>query len=306
MEELGLPLDERGRVLVDSSFRVSGRSNVWALGDCAAVPNAATPTSSTPTCQHALRQARRLAANLRGDERPYGYRMIGQGATLGRDKGIANLFGRFNFRGGPGASFTRMYHLYQLPLSSRRLRVVADGMLSMAFGRDMADLGLLERSLGDSSTPCREDRGLEREAAGSSRRPPPTTRLQPRSSAGAGRPSPSSAVAEPSGRARGPTATGCRLAARPALGAPATGGRARRTARGAGSRGAAPVRRGSCGRGSRVCVREPVRPRLRRPHDGLLLEREHEPLARRQAVPPIADAPFARQLRGAHARRRRG
>ena len=151
VQELGLPLDDRGRIRVDSSLRVDGRSNVWALGDCAGVPNEATPGMfDPPTCQHALRQARRLAKNIRGKEKAYGYRMIGQGATLGRDKGIANLFGRLNVRGRAGSAVTRVYHLHQLPLLSRRLRVIADGMLSVFFGRDMADLGTLERSVGAS------------------------------------------------------------------------------------------------------------------------------------------------------------
>jgi NADH dehydrogenase len=147
--ELGLPLDERGRIRVDSTLKVEGRSNVWALGDCAAVRNQATEQLDPPTCQHALRQARRLAKNLHGTEKPYGYRMIGQGATLGRDKGIANLFGRLNFKGFAGSTVTRIYHLHQLPLFSRRLRVIADGLLSTLFGRDMADLGTLERSIRD-------------------------------------------------------------------------------------------------------------------------------------------------------------
>jgi NADH dehydrogenase len=153
VSELGLPLDERGRIRVGSSLRVDGRSNVWALGDCAGVPNEATPDrADPPTCQHALRQARRLAKNLRGSEQPYRYSMLGQGATLGRDRGIANLFGRFNFRGRTGSAVTRMYHLHQLPLVSRRLRVLSDGFLSVFFGRDMADLGQLERSIGGGNT----------------------------------------------------------------------------------------------------------------------------------------------------------
>ena len=69
--ELGLPTDERGRVVVDETLRVAGMPGVWALGDCAAVPNAATPGELDPaTCQHALRQARRLARNLRGAPQP--------------------------------------------------------------------------------------------------------------------------------------------------------------------------------------------------------------------------------------------
>ena len=41
--ELGLPLDERGRVRVDALLRVEGRERLWALGDAAAVPNTRTP-----------------------------------------------------------------------------------------------------------------------------------------------------------------------------------------------------------------------------------------------------------------------
>ena len=141
--ELGLPLDERGRVRVDPLLRVEGRENLWALGDCARVPNAATPGQpDPPTCQHALRQARRLAKNLRGQEAPYRYRMLGQVATLGRYKGIADVLG-VRLRGFPGWFVTRSYHLYQLPLLSRKLRVVTDWTVSLFFRRDVAELGML-------------------------------------------------------------------------------------------------------------------------------------------------------------------
>ena len=92
---------ERGRVRVDEHLRVEGRERVWALGDCAAVPNRATPGRfDPPTCQHALRQARRLAKNLQGDVAPYRYTMLGQVATLGRYKGIADVMG-VRLRGFP-------------------------------------------------------------------------------------------------------------------------------------------------------------------------------------------------------------
>ena len=141
--ELGLPLDERRRVVVDATLRVEGRENVWSLGDCARVPNAATPGEyDPPTCQHALRQARRLAKNLVGEPKPYHYRMLGQVATLGRYKGIADVLG-LKLRGFPGWFVTRSYHLYQLPLLSRKLRVVADWTVSLFFRRDVAELGML-------------------------------------------------------------------------------------------------------------------------------------------------------------------
>ncbi len=141
--ELGLPLDNRGRVLVDDKLRVDGHESVWALGDCAHVPNLATPERpDPPTCQHALRQARRLAKNLHGAPKPYRYRMLGQVATLGRYKGIADVLG-IKFRGFLGWWVTRSYHLYQLPLLSRKLRVVVDWTVSLFFRRDVAELGEL-------------------------------------------------------------------------------------------------------------------------------------------------------------------
>ncbi len=141
--ELGLPLDERGRVRVDETLRVAGRDDVWALGDCAAVPNARTPGAlDPPTSQHALRQARRLAKNLTGPAKPYGYRMLGQVATLGHYKGIAEIPG-MHLRGFLGWFVARTYHLYQLPLFSRKLRVVADWTLALFFRRDIVELSML-------------------------------------------------------------------------------------------------------------------------------------------------------------------
>ncbi|HET7044729.1 MAG TPA: NAD(P)/FAD-dependent oxidoreductase [Gaiellaceae bacterium] len=138
--EWDLPLDDRGRVKVDGLLRVEGREDVWALGDCARVPNAASDTPDPPTCQHALRQARRLAKNLAGPPEPYRYRMLGQVATLGRYKGVAEVLG-LRLNGFPAWFVTRSYHLYQLPLLQRKLRVVVDWTVSLAFRRDVAELG---------------------------------------------------------------------------------------------------------------------------------------------------------------------
>jgi NADH dehydrogenase len=151
VERFGLPVDERGRVRVTPELRVEGHEHVWALGDAAAVPNLATPGRfDPPTCQHALRQARRLAKNLRGDPRPYRYRMLGEVATLGRYRGIANVLG-LRIRGFPGWFVTRTYHLFQLPLLRRKLRVVADWTVALFFRRDIAELGSFggRRRLGD-------------------------------------------------------------------------------------------------------------------------------------------------------------
>ena len=143
LAQLQLPLDGRGRVVIDETLRVEGTEDVWALGDCAAVKNCKTPgIVDPPTSQHALRQARRLAKNLTGDPKPYGYRMLGQVATLGRFKGIAELPG-VHLWGFPGWFVTRTYHLYQLPLLTRKLRVVVDWTVALFFRRDIVELSML-------------------------------------------------------------------------------------------------------------------------------------------------------------------
>src|SRR6478735_3947113 len=75
LKELNLPLDERGRVPVDSYLRGEGMDSVWAIGDCAAAPD---PRGGTcpPTAQHAVRQgpvaARNIAAELGiGEAEPF-------------------------------------------------------------------------------------------------------------------------------------------------------------------------------------------------------------------------------------------
>jgi NADH dehydrogenase len=158
--ELGLPLDERGRIVVDSTLRVEGLADVWALGDCARVPNRATPGRfDPPTSQHALRQARRLARNLVGEPKPYAYRALGQVATLGQYKGIADLLG-LRLSGFAGWFATRTYHLYQLPLPSRKLRVVLDWTIALFFRRDIVELGTLGHPsrLDAPGDPAREPR----------------------------------------------------------------------------------------------------------------------------------------------------
>ncbi|HET8605705.1 MAG TPA: NAD(P)/FAD-dependent oxidoreductase [Gaiellaceae bacterium] len=142
LAEWGLPVDDRGRVVCDELLRVEGREDVWALGDCARVPNRASDHPDPPTSQHALRQARRLVENMGGDPQPYAYRMLGQVATLGRYKGVAEVLG-LRIRGFPAWFCTRTYHLYQLPLWQRKLRVVIDWTVSLAFRRDVAELGMV-------------------------------------------------------------------------------------------------------------------------------------------------------------------
>jgi NADH:ubiquinone reductase (H+-translocating) len=144
LESLQLPLDERKRVVVDEHLRVRGLRHVWALGDCAAVPNpAGSGDTDPPTSQHAIRQARTLAHNLTAAGRPlrvHRFRSLGQVATLGRFKGIAVVLG-LQMRGPLGWWVARTVHLLQILQRPRQLRVLGDWTFSLFFRRDIVAFG---------------------------------------------------------------------------------------------------------------------------------------------------------------------
>jgi NADH dehydrogenase len=146
--------DERGRVPTQPSLQVQDYSNVWALGDCASVPNAASGKPSPTTAQFAVRQARALADNLVAtiDGRPtrsFSYRARGQLAAIGHRKAVAEVFG-FKLSGLFAWLLWRAYYLTHIPTFARKVRLFLEWNWSMLFAKDITLLGL-ERSSGNKS-----------------------------------------------------------------------------------------------------------------------------------------------------------
>ncbi len=163
ISRLGLPLDREGRVRVDRTMAVdlshlggpagpggaaAGDASVWAIGDCAAVPDASRPGHACPpTAQHAIRQGRLVARNVAatlagGDVRPFRYRTRGVVAELGRNKAVALTLG-VRWRGLPAWLIARTYHLLLMPGWGRRLRLLTDWNVALLFGRDPSSPGRL-------------------------------------------------------------------------------------------------------------------------------------------------------------------
>src|SRR5919197_2963260 len=144
---LSVPLDERGRVRVDRHLRVEGMERVWAVGDCAAVPDPRKrgAASSPPTAQHAIRQgpvaARNVAAELGiGSARPFRYRARVAFVNLGRHKAVGRL-GPLKFRGFVAWRMARTYHMTRIPGLARKIRAIADWTVGLPFPRDVAEVG---------------------------------------------------------------------------------------------------------------------------------------------------------------------
>jgi NADH:quinone reductase (non-electrogenic) len=143
---LSLPLDEKGRVVVDEHLRVRGEDGVWALGDVAAVPDPARPGKACPpTSQHAIHQGATVARNVAaalgvGTAAPFDYRTRGQFVNLGRYKAVARI-GNRTFHGFPAWWLARTYHMSQIPGAMRKVRAVADWTVGLPFRRDIAEVG---------------------------------------------------------------------------------------------------------------------------------------------------------------------
>ncbi len=145
----GLPTDDAGRILADDCLRVVGVPDAWAAGDVAAVPDRVTGSITPPSAQYALRQARRLAANViasieGGEPRPFTWRNLGGLCALGRYRGVAKVMG-VKLRGFPAWFLHRTYHLAQMPTVGRKVRIMLDWTVALFFRRDIAQLGSLER-----------------------------------------------------------------------------------------------------------------------------------------------------------------
>src|SRR5262249_885836 len=115
---------------------------VWALGDCASVPNPVPGGYHPPTAQHALRQAHVLADNLLstirgGRRRPFRFSTFGQLAAIGRRPGVATILG-INFPGFLAWWLWRTIYLSKLPRLEKKIRVALDWTLDLWFAKDFA------------------------------------------------------------------------------------------------------------------------------------------------------------------------
>jgi NADH dehydrogenase len=122
---------------------------VWAIGDAAAVPDPARKgMACPPTCQHALRQGRRVARNVAaavgtgGRVRPFTYRTLGVFVDMGRYEAVASTVG-IKWRGFPAWFLARSYHMLMMPGARRKYRLIVDWTVELFFSRDTSELGQL-------------------------------------------------------------------------------------------------------------------------------------------------------------------
>jgi NADH:ubiquinone reductase (H+-translocating) len=150
-----LPRTKRGAIIVGRDFLVEGFEDIWALGDCAAIPDGAGGFYPL-TAQHAIREGPVLADNIIGmlhgkATKPFHYTALGMMASLGARRAVAQLPGGRVLTGFPAWFLWRSYYLSRLPGLDRKLRVAFDWTLELLFPRDIAELRVYSREAQSSA-----------------------------------------------------------------------------------------------------------------------------------------------------------
>ncbi len=144
IDSAGLQLGKHHGIIVDATCAVSGHPGVWALGDCAEIPNPGKDKTYAPTAQNATREGKRVALNIHavlhgGQPQPFVYRPIGELAIVGKRSGVASVFG-MQFKGVIAWAMWRAIYLAKLPGTAQRVRVALNWTIDALFGRDIAEL----------------------------------------------------------------------------------------------------------------------------------------------------------------------
>ncbi len=139
IQGLGLELDPRGAVRVESTLAVPGYPGVWALGDCAAVTDSRTGRPAPPTAQFAIRQARTVARNIRaaargGPLQPFAFDALGTLCVVGHHTACAEIKG-YRFSGLLAWLLWRGVYWFKLPGADRKVRVLLDWVSELFFPR---------------------------------------------------------------------------------------------------------------------------------------------------------------------------
>lgn len=141
IRESGLGVNKRGLIEVDAMLSVPKQSGMWAIGDCASIPDDRTGQTYPQTAQHATREAATLAHNIAaaikgGRLKKFRYRSLGTMVVLGHQTAAAELCG-IRFSGLLAWWMWRTIYLAKLPGLEKKLRVALDWTMDLFFPRDI-------------------------------------------------------------------------------------------------------------------------------------------------------------------------
>lgn len=143
---IGGPHDDRGWLRPEPTFHVPQLGPVWALGDCASLPDLRTGRNLPATAQFAVREGPVAALNVvaalkGGEQKAFRYEQKGMLVSLGMFNAAGQIYGQ-HVSGLLGWLLWRGYYLSQLPSWDRRVRVTADWLLASVMPKDIVQLNV--------------------------------------------------------------------------------------------------------------------------------------------------------------------
>jgi NADH:ubiquinone reductase (H+-translocating) len=144
--------DKGHRIVTNEYLEMKNyEDTVYALGDCASIPNPHTGKPYPPTAQHAIRQSDIAAENIVssihaksrgrvGKKKKFDYKTKGMMAQIGKRTGVAILFGKIKLHGFLAWWLWRSYYLANLPTLKKKLKVIGDWTSDLFFKPDVSQV----------------------------------------------------------------------------------------------------------------------------------------------------------------------
>jgi NADH:ubiquinone reductase (non-electrogenic) len=138
VKNLGVPLDRRGRILVDELLRVTGREGAYAVGDCAVVGEPPLPATAQVAQQQGKYLAKALERRRQGRPvEPFRFKAQGMLAYIGGGQALADL-PQVKWSGRGAWLFWRSVYLTKLVSPANKVKVLFDWIKARLFGRDLS------------------------------------------------------------------------------------------------------------------------------------------------------------------------
>lgn len=143
LESLAVKKNDRGRVMTDRHAQVEGQENVWAGGDCAAVP-LSDGTTAPALAIWAMTVGRLIGKNImrKTEGKPllnYEFTGLGDACVVGNHRAVAQLKG-IPVRGPLAWLIWRAFMLTYLPSPEKKIRVLWNWLMAPFFGRDLVNM----------------------------------------------------------------------------------------------------------------------------------------------------------------------
>lgn len=145
LETLELEKDYKGRIILNNDMTVKGWSNVWAGGDCAALPHPKgdyCPSVGIFALKAGKHFAKNVLRTIRKEPlKKFNYIGLGQGVSIGKRTAVVELKG-VRIKGLLAWMLWRILLVYYFPTWDRRLRLIADWMIWPFVGRDIVNMSI--------------------------------------------------------------------------------------------------------------------------------------------------------------------